>query len=276
PQREQPQRRPRTHRGVHPDPPIVASRARNLADRRAIRTSACNRRAPAGESLSPVIPLVPPRPPPWEGKSVHHGTCGARGKGTANEPAARHAVDGTPPLDDIENQFHSCDRCGMAYVWRLVPLAGVLVFFGLGIGLRAWLHARRHGSSGIVLFRGNAPSERLLGAVGVVVPAALLAQATVAAIAPDLARGALPASCAPVLRPLGAALLFGGSLLMFTAQLHLGASWRVGLEHERPGELVTSGPLLPRHRAGRPLPPRASGRRADPRMPAHGGLRAVR
>src|SRR5207244_2733614 len=93
-----------------------------------------------------------------------------------------------PPLDDIENQFHSCDRCGMADVWRLVPLAGVLVFFGLGIGLRAWLHARRHGSSGIVLFRGNAPSERLLGAVGVVVPAALLAQATVAAIAPDLAQ----------------------------------------------------------------------------------------
>src|SRR5207249_2989974 len=84
PQREQPQRRPRTHRGVHPDPPIVASRARNLADRRAIRTSVCNRRAPAGESLSPVIPLVPPRPPPWEGKSVHHGTCGARGKGTAH------------------------------------------------------------------------------------------------------------------------------------------------------------------------------------------------
>jgi len=129
----------------------------------------------------------------------------------------------------------------MADVWRLVPLAGVLVFFGLGIGVRAWLHARRHGSSGIVLFRGNAPSERLLGAVGVVVPAALLVQATVAAIAPDLARGTLPASCAPVLRPLGAALLFGGSLLMFIAQLHLGASWRVGLEHERPGELVTSG-----------------------------------
>src|SRR5439155_672556 len=175
PQREQPQRRPRTHRGVHPDPPIVASRARNLADRRAIRTSACNRRAPAGESLSPVIPLVPPRPPPWEGKSVHHGTCGARGKGTANEPAARHAVDGTPPLDDIENQFHSCDRCGIADVWRLVPLAGVLVFFGLGIGFRAWLLARCHGATGVVLFLGNPPSERLLGAVGLVDLAALLA-----------------------------------------------------------------------------------------------------
>src|SRR5439155_1753687 len=75
-------------------------------------------------------------------------------------------------LTILKINFTHAIRSRMADVWRLVPLAGVLVFFGLGIGLRAWLHARRHGSSGIVLFRGNAPSERLLGAVGVVVPAA--------------------------------------------------------------------------------------------------------
>src|SRR5438128_6320336 len=126
-------------------------------------------------------------------------------------------------------------------VWRFIPLVGMLVFLGLGIGVRTWLHARRYGSSGVVLFRGNALSERLLGVLGVVVPVVLLAQATVAAIGPQVVRGAIPESFAIVLRPLGALLLLGGALLMFVAQLDLGASWRVGLEHERPGELVTSG-----------------------------------
>src|SRR5207249_9375380 len=34
---------------------------------------------------------------------------------------------------------------------------------------------------------------------------------------------------------------FGGTCLMFAAQLDMGASWRVGLEHERAGALVTRG-----------------------------------
>ena len=129
----------------------------------------------------------------------------------------------------------------MVDVWRFVPLAGVLVFFGLGIGVRAWLHARRYGSSGIVLFRRGAPSERLLGSLGILLPVVLLGQATVAAVAPEMARGVAPEALALRLRPLGATLLFGGAVLMFVAQLDMGASWRVGLEHERAGALVTGG-----------------------------------
>ena len=40
-----------------------------------------------------------------------------------------------------------------------VPLGFVLAFFGLGILLRAWLHRRRHGSFGIVLFAGSAEQK---------------------------------------------------------------------------------------------------------------------
>jgi len=129
----------------------------------------------------------------------------------------------------------------MTHFWRFVPLAGVLVFFGLGIGVRAWLHARRYGSTGVVLFRGGTPSERLLGALALLVPVALLAQATLAVVAPERVHAVAAEPVARLLRPLGAALLFGGSLLMFAAQLDLGASWRIGLERERARALVTSG-----------------------------------
>jgi len=129
----------------------------------------------------------------------------------------------------------------MTDLWRFVPLAGVIVLFGLGIGVRAWLHARRYGSSGIVLFRGSAPSERLVGALGLLLPVALLAVATAAAVAPEAVRGVASEAWTLRLRPLGAALLFGGAFLMFGAQLDMGASWRIGLEHGRGGALVTTG-----------------------------------
>jgi protein-S-isoprenylcysteine O-methyltransferase Ste14 len=129
----------------------------------------------------------------------------------------------------------------MTEPWRFVPLAGILLFFVLGLGVRSWLHTRRYGSTGFVLFRGGTPWERALAALGVVIPVALLAQATVAAIDPQAVRRVVPGSLTPALSVLGAVLLFGGTLLMFVAQLHMGASWRVGLEDRHPGALVTAG-----------------------------------
>ena len=100
----------------------------------------------------------------------------------------------------------------------------------------------RHGSWGIVVFKGNA-AQNARDAMLVVLPILLIGQAAVAAWWPQ----ALPLSEADLREPpgvrvaLGALLLFGGLLLQATAMLDLGASWRIGIEEKaRPG-LVTGG-----------------------------------
>src|SRR5437870_1725208 len=196
--------------------------ALHLADPRVILDLRVQPMCPGPGIVPGPHPLVQPRPRRREDASVRHRTCGAGDEAPCT--GVHHVTRSSVAAIDIENQFHLCHGARMPDVWRFIPLAGVLVFFGLGIGVRTWLHARRYGSSGVVLFRGSAPSERLLGALGLVVPMALLVQATAAAVAPQVVGGAIPESFATVLRPLGASLLFGGALLMFVAQLDLGAS----------------------------------------------------
>ena len=107
---------------------------------------------------------------------------------------------------------------------------------------RPWLQRRRHGTWGIVLFRGS-PAQKLRDVMLIALPVLLIGQAVVAAWAPQ----SLPLSeadtrAAPGFRiALGAVLLFGGLLLQAAAMLHLGGSWRIGIdESARPG-LVTQG-----------------------------------
>src|SRR4051812_25232866 len=115
---------------------------------------------------------------------------------------------------------------------RYLPLAGVLLFFSLGFVGRAWLQFRRHGRAGIVLFRSTRSGQRLRDVLFVVLLAVPAAQAGAAALAPETLAGL------HVLAPPGGwvglggggLLLFGGVLLMVVAQLHLGASWRIGIE----------------------------------------------
>ena len=127
--------------------------------------------------------------------------------------------------------------------WRFVPLVGLLLFYAVGFGWRTWLHARRYGSTGIVLFRSGRFGQHARETLFFVVALMLLGEAVLAALDPRAldALGGLPADVAAPLRPLGALLLAAGTALMAAAQLDLGASWRIGIdEGARPG-LVTGG-----------------------------------
>lgn len=126
--------------------------------------------------------------------------------------------------------------------FRTLPLVGVLILMAMVLVWRPLLQRRRHGTWGIVMFRGSA-AQKARDVLLVVLPILLLGQAVVAAWWPH----ALPLSeadsrAAPGVRgALGAALLFGGLLVQAAAMLNLGASWRIGIEEgARPG-LVTGG-----------------------------------
>jgi protein-S-isoprenylcysteine O-methyltransferase Ste14 len=129
---------------------------------------------------------------------------------------------------------------------RYLPLAAILAFIAIAFGWRAWLQSRRYGTSGILLFRSTRRGQIVRDSLTLVWFAVLIGQAAAAALWPEwLARRALLASpagpAADILGPIGAVLLVAGLVLMVTAQLELGASWRIGIDPAaRPG-LVTSG-----------------------------------
>ena len=66
---------------------------------------------------------------------------------------------------------------------RFLPLFGVAVFMGIVFVWRPWLQRRRHGTSGIVLFRSRDQLPR--DVMAVVLFALLLGQAVVAAWSPQ-------------------------------------------------------------------------------------------
>lgn len=69
----------------------------------------------------------------------------------------------------------------------------------------------------------------------------MAAQAAAAALVPDAMAGLYLLPGGAGAQAAGAVFLFGGTALMVLAQLHLGASWRVGIDAgARPG-LVTGG-----------------------------------
>jgi len=126
---------------------------------------------------------------------------------------------------------------------RTFPLIWTIAFYGIAFFGRAWLHHHRFGHSGLMLFRSSQWMQHLREAGLVVLSVALLAQATVYALRPELlAPMSLftpPSGGFAVI--LGASLLVAGGAFMVVAQLDLGASWRVGFdEAARPG-LVTTG-----------------------------------
>ncbi|MGH8723627.1 MAG: methyltransferase family protein [Burkholderiales bacterium] len=123
-----------------------------------------------------------------------------------------------------------------------LPLAGTLILVALVFVWRPWLQRRRHGTWGVVLFRGG-PAQKVRDALLFVLPVLLVGQAVVAAARPEaLALSEADWRAASGIRTaLGAVLLFGGLLLQAAAMLDLGASWRIGIDAgARPG-LVTSG-----------------------------------
>src|SRR5262245_27735068 len=125
---------------------------------------------------------------------------------------------------------------------RYVPLAGVLIFFGLAFVWRPWLQARRYGTSSIFLFRSRSRRQLVADSFAVLWFALLLGQAAVAAARPEwLARRALWRDPTGILDVIGIGLVAAGPVLMVTAQLGLGASWRIGIDDSASPGLVTHG-----------------------------------
>jgi protein-S-isoprenylcysteine O-methyltransferase Ste14 len=128
-------------------------------------------------------------------------------------------------------------------IWRFLPLVGAVLVVGVVGCWRPWLQFRRHGTWGIILFRSSRRGQNLRDGLLVLLLILVLGQAIVAAGWPEslspLDAGTPVARAAQ--RVAGAVFLFGGIVLLVTAQLHLGTSWRIGIEESaRPG-LVTSG-----------------------------------
>jgi protein-S-isoprenylcysteine O-methyltransferase Ste14 len=131
----------------------------------------------------------------------------------------------------------------MSTVTRVLPLTGFLFFFGVGVVWRSWLQYRRHGHSGIVLFRSGDRGQKLRESLFVLFLSAIAGQAVAFAVATgSLSRLYVlaPPSGAGWLAA-GDILLFGGVAFMVMAQLHLGASWRIGIEEGASPGLVSVG-----------------------------------
>jgi protein-S-isoprenylcysteine O-methyltransferase Ste14 len=127
----------------------------------------------------------------------------------------------------------------MRPVMNWFPLAGLVLFVGLGVGWRSWLQRRRHGSSGIVLFRSRSRAQNLREAGAVALLLLLATQAVAVAVQPRSLDAFLVVRPSGVVQYLGAIVLFAGVAIMVAAQLDLGASWRIGIEEgARPGLVV--------------------------------------
>ncbi len=131
------------------------------------------------------------------------------------------------------------NRLGME---RFVPLALQIFFAGTALVWRAWYQRRKFGITGVVLFRGDR-AQHVRDAGLVLLVLVLGAQGVGCAFTPERFAGRCfsGAWTHPAVFWTGAALVLVASILMVVAQLHLGRSWRIGIdEHARPG-LVTSG-----------------------------------
>jgi protein-S-isoprenylcysteine O-methyltransferase Ste14 len=118
---------------------------------------------------------------------------------------------------------------------RFVPLLGVLLLIALAFFWRPWLQYQRHGTWGVILFRGGSWGQRLRDATLVVFTLLVLGQAVVAAARPELVADHI------LLQVAGIVPLFGGVALVVIAQLQMGVSWRIGIDEKAAPGLVTTG-----------------------------------
>ena len=127
-------------------------------------------------------------------------------------------------------------------MWRFLPLAGLVILIAIAFGVRPLLQWRRHGTFGIFLFRSGRTAQHVRDALLIVMFAVLLGQAIVATQPRYL--DLLVTEHGPVhaaLQVLGAALMLCGIVFFAVAQLHLGASWRIGIDADAKPGLVTDG-----------------------------------
>jgi protein-S-isoprenylcysteine O-methyltransferase Ste14 len=124
---------------------------------------------------------------------------------------------------------------------RILPLVGITLFFGVGIVWRAWLQYRRHGHTGITLFRSSSWVQWVGEGGFCLILLAIVAQPVVFAVSPESLSWAQIIAPAPWVVWVGTLVLVVGVIFMVAAQLGMGASWRVGIDEEAAPGLVTSG-----------------------------------
>ena len=127
-------------------------------------------------------------------------------------------------------------------IWHFLPLAGVVLLLVITCCLRPLLQLRRYGTYGVVLFRTRNLKQNLRDFSLIVFGLLIAGQAVVAAIRSQSLRLLVtePATY-NLLRGAGAIVFLCGIALVATAQLHLGASWRIGIDEGAKPGLVTSG-----------------------------------
>ena len=123
----------------------------------------------------------------------------------------------------------------------IVALVTAALFFALAFGLRSWLQWRRTGSTGFRGISGAVGSAEWLGGLLFVAAMAGIVLAPVAALA-GLVRSWAALDILPV-QAVGLALAVAGIAGTLWAQLDMGDSWRIGVDHRERTALVTGGPF---------------------------------
>ncbi|HXR30210.1 MAG TPA: isoprenylcysteine carboxylmethyltransferase family protein [Solirubrobacterales bacterium] len=115
------------------------------------------------------------------------------------------------------------------------------VYLVLAFGLRTLIQLRRTGSTGFHGLGGRPGSAEWIAGVGFTVALLVGVAAPVLALL-DVVEpiAALDTTAAHVA---GLVLAVGGIGLTFYAQVAMGASWRIGVDHEERTQLVTTGPF---------------------------------
>ena len=120
-----------------------------------------------------------------------------------------------------------------------------LLFLGvyvlLAVGLRTLVMRARTGSSGLKGISGKPGSTEWWGGVLFVVAVVLGATAPVLDLAGVL--DPIDSLDGDFGHQAGTGLFFGGLVTILVAQLAMGDSWRIGVDHEERTDLVTDGPF---------------------------------
>jgi protein-S-isoprenylcysteine O-methyltransferase Ste14 len=120
-----------------------------------------------------------------------------------------------------------------------IALALLIVFGLLGFGWRAWLQRRRTGSSGFHGVSGN------IGSVEWIAGAGFAVAMVVAGLGPLLQLFAvvtpLSIRCGVGIPVAGITVATSGIVLTVWAQLHMGDSWRIGVDTNETTALVDTG-----------------------------------
>jgi protein-S-isoprenylcysteine O-methyltransferase Ste14 len=122
----------------------------------------------------------------------------------------------------------------------MATLALVLyaVYLLLAFGLRTLIQLRRTGSTGFHGLGGRPGSPEWIAGVGFTIALLVGAAAPVLALLEPIA-----ALDVTVVHVVGLVFALAGIAATFYAQVAMGTSWRIGVDHQERTELVTSGPF---------------------------------